>query len=680
MEMFAGTAMHEDIKHCLQLVFLNKSDIATPSKIQRSRRTVEHLFRHGVRRDADTDAAASAAVAAGLGADAASHGGGEVGQSQQDFLTGLGQLVHIQECCATSGDGLHEGFAWLAEHLPQWTRHRDQALQKFIAQNPHGASSFSPNAAATAAGISALNITADSISGLTRASRVSKQSQENQMESQLEEWLQRVDEPDDVFLHQLRACTLDAWDHYTHLRIAFVLLRRHDRRVGMQRIFSYIKHFIAHSPRTQPRGGGPSGEGTTTSGRGTTFHETMTYFWTHMVHYAMQSMPPTILPPMEPLLSAPLPTAPPAPESGKDNTSSALASHSAPASVPSEERTTTAGAMVVGDLVLEPEGVYPDMRKDFKTFLVANPRLSNGGLFLEYYSKQCMLLDPEARAQVKLPDIKPLPSLLVDIDALRRQKKVQQGAAGGSISVGTHVADTQFWQMCGCDQLLLTPVGAGVGVGGGDIGGGSESRWERLRQLGGWGHESKLRLIFLLLLCFGRAGSAADLVLQQLAVLEGAAGVHYSINYFWMQMVTYHIALAIKHFEGSGGGGVIGSSSPGKRFAAFNDPTYTVPSALHDQQACKQQQQQASLTAAEVSLQSAPPSAAPSPIPAANTLPAFFAHCDVAFSEFLSLPCSAPLRDALLYDSYYSRAVLDSEAAKQGLSLPDVKPFPSIVL
>lgn len=34
---------------------------------------------------------------------------------------------------------------------------------------------------------------------------------------------------------------------------------------------------------------------------------------------------------------------------------------------------------------------------DWKVFLLLNPQLCNGGLFLHYYSKQRMLLDPDVR-------------------------------------------------------------------------------------------------------------------------------------------------------------------------------------------------------------------------------------------------------------------------------------------
>ncbi len=48
----------------------------------------------------------------------------------------------------------------------------------------------------------------------------------------------------------------------------------------MERIFSGIRSFIEHSPRTR-RG----------SGNGTTFHATLTYTWAHLVHFALASNP-----------------------------------------------------------------------------------------------------------------------------------------------------------------------------------------------------------------------------------------------------------------------------------------------------------------------------------------------------------------------------------------------------
>jgi len=122
----------------------------------------------------------------------------------------------------------------------------------------------------------------------------------------LEEWLEREDAPDDDFLDAFARYDLESWDHYTHLRVAWLFLRKHGRREGIRHIFDGIKLFIANSTRTQ-------------RSRGTTFHETMTYFWVHMVHFARES------------------------------------------------------------------ATIPAAKIDFKSFLLLNPQLSNGGLFLTYY-------------------------------------------------------------------------------------------------------------------------------------------------------------------------------------------------------------------------------------------------------------------------------------------------------
>lgn len=89
----------------------------------------------------------------------------------------------------------------------------------------------------------------------------------------------------------------------------FIMLLRY-----LQQIFDGIRNFIAHSEIS----------------RKTTFHETLTYFWVHMVDYAIAA-------------------------------------------------------------TKNPSG-------DFKGFLLMNPQLSNGGLYLEYYSKSLMMETPKVLA------------------------------------------------------------------------------------------------------------------------------------------------------------------------------------------------------------------------------------------------------------------------------------------
>ncbi|XP_037038799.1 uncharacterized protein LOC119076212 [Bradysia coprophila] len=56
----------------------------------------------------------------------------------------------------------------------------------------------------------------------------------------------------------------------------------------------------------------------------------------------------------------------------------------------------------------------------FETFISVNQHLMNGGLFLEYYTKDTLLNNPIARQEMVLPDVKPLPSVIL------RAKVVEQ--------------------------------------------------------------------------------------------------------------------------------------------------------------------------------------------------------------------------------------------------------------
>jgi hypothetical protein len=141
----------------------------------------------------------------------------------------------------------------------------------------------------------------------------------------------------------------------------------------MSEIFRRIKAFIDNSPVTH-------------RSKGTTFHETMTYFWAHMVHFCMSQS-----------------SAQGGGTVGGDVGDNAEAG----APTPSESESESATSAQPGAALLSA----------FKLFLLKNPVLSNGGLFLHYYTKQRMLMDAESRSAVLLPDKRPLPSLLIDLQA-----------------------------------------------------------------------------------------------------------------------------------------------------------------------------------------------------------------------------------------------------------------------
>lgn len=315
-------------------------------------------------------------------------------------LQGLrGRSWHIQAACATTGDGLYEGLDWLYDRLRSG---RDQG----------GGSGGGGGGGGGGEGPAAQ----------PRAKPETEEEREKRhREELLVEWLEREDNDDEEFLGQLADYTLDAWDHRTHLRIAWLLLGRHGRKDGLPKIFDSIRSFIANSKRTQ-------------RSRGTTFHETMTYFWVHMVHYAME-------------------------------------------------------------VTANPTG-------DFKGFLFMNPQLSNGGLFLHYYSKELMLHSPAARMEVALPDKRPLPSLISGVEPGRPVRPLEERLAPG------RPLD---------DAAFLESFRAG--------------------RLPSWGHEAKLRALWCLLREHGRQRGGTERVLEALRQAEGS-GHHVTAGYFWLQMVT----------------------------------------------------------------------------------------------------------------------------------------------
>ncbi|PNH09923.1 ADP-ribosylation factor [Tetrabaena socialis] len=293
------------------------------------------------------------------------------------------------------------------------------------------------------------------------------------VETVLERWLLVEDEPDDEFLQKLEDYSLETWDHRTHLRLAWLYLTRHGRREGMARIHASIAAFIANSPVTKRK-------------TGTTYHATMTHFFGHMVHFAIVSMK---LPP-----GASGPDAAPAP----------LSSHP----LPSVARTRWAGAT-----------------SDFRTFLVLTPTLSNGALYLHYYTKKLMLMTPESRSAVVLPDKRPLPSILSDLTA-------------------RPAADKQ-----GCPQAPKLTDAAFL---------------ERFQAgtLDRWNHECLLRAIYC---CLGHGRRrGVSMALDGLRSLQ-KDGFHLTLSYFWIQMLTQLLASDFNRvlFGEPAAGVTMGSASSG---------------------------------------------------------------------------------------------------------------------
>ncbi|KAK0194876.1 ADP-ribosylation factor [Armillaria mellea] len=100
-----------------------------------------------------------------------------------------------------------------------------------------------------------------------------------ELDKKLSAWLARTetDPPPDEFITQFLSANLSTWDHYTHIRIAYVILTTYGRQKGKDMILDGIKNIIARSPIA--------------SGR--TYHVTMSYFWIQLVHLGIRNMPPS---------------------------------------------------------------------------------------------------------------------------------------------------------------------------------------------------------------------------------------------------------------------------------------------------------------------------------------------------------------------------------------------------
>ncbi|KAK0612191.1 P-loop containing nucleoside triphosphate hydrolase protein [Immersiella caudata] len=171
------------------------------------------------------------------------------------------------------------------------------------------------------------------------------------LSAKLESWLSKAEEDPvtaEHLLNQFEALDLPSWDHYTHLRLAYILLLKYGRRVGKDKIFDGFKDYIDKSGKVH----------------GKSFHMTMTYFWVQMVHLGVAGM------------------------------QGLLESHTLQAADANEE-----------------EDPNPSPLDDFAHFLAVNSYLVDGQLWADYYSKE-VLMSPEAKQGVQFPDIKKLPDVL----------------------------------------------------------------------------------------------------------------------------------------------------------------------------------------------------------------------------------------------------------------------------
>ncbi|KAF9526856.1 ADP-ribosylation factor family-domain-containing protein [Crepidotus variabilis] len=212
--------------------------------------------------------------------------------------------------------------------------------------------------------VSALN--ADTVSTKDAAKSVQVDLRSPLMlEKRLNEWLARAESdcsPEDL-LGRFYSFNLESWDHYMHIRLAYVLLMKHGRREGKEKIFTGFKNYIEKSSQVH----------------GKSFHLTMTYFWIQIIHFGITNM--GISSGVSHTLQADVS------ELGDDpNSDPNIAQSASP--LPNEN--------------------------DFIKFLLVNPFIVDGHIWSDYYSKE-VLMDRKAKEEMVLPDIKALPNVVMRV-------------------------------------------------------------------------------------------------------------------------------------------------------------------------------------------------------------------------------------------------------------------------
>ena len=250
---------------------------------------------------------------------------------------------------------------------------------------------------------------------------------------------------------------------------------------------------------------------------------------------------------------------------------------------------------------------------------------------MHYYSKQRMLLDPEARVSVLLPDINPLPSIIPTGELEGSEESVDL-----RLKPRTPLTDEEFLQALGLkarEELEEVDEAAKANILSERKGDQNNLKGSHNQlNLFGWGHDVKIRLIFLMLRDDLREGRRrnVDRILTALKSIE-KEHFHMTITYFWIQMVTIAMASLNK------GKGETGSSS--------SSSIWTYIGLASDQKS--------SSNAMNIE--------------------------NMDFDIFYRHPDVQKLRNSLLYEKYYGRTLIESESASLELVLPNLKQFPDVI-
>lgn len=208
----------------------------------------------------------------------------------------------IVETVATTGEGCAECMRWMEDvvsgRFQQSTRPAEESTEEAATAAVDAPSSILANEKAPAASVSEELTHKDDhkAPAVTINSQGSEydEHQERLRKQRWTDWLDREDNDDAMFLQQTVTYELDVWDHYTHVRLGFLLLRQHGNfETGLEAVKHTIEDYIANSSRTN----------------GKSYHCTMTTFWiSHIAHWmshlATTSSAPSSTPALESSASA----------------------------------------------------------------------------------------------------------------------------------------------------------------------------------------------------------------------------------------------------------------------------------------------------------------------------------------------------------------------------------------
>jgi hypothetical protein len=152
------------------------------------------------------------------------------------------------------------------------------------------------------------------------------------------------------------------------------------------------------------------------------------------------------------------------------------------------------------------------------------------------------------------------------------------------------------------------------------------------QRLPGWGHDAKLRVVYLLLCRHGRSSASVDHILSQLARVE-KSNAHLTLNYFWIQMVTYHIHFEIKASGSRGGTG----GDRAAVFDGFNNADYVKPPVPVE----KSEGEEGGVSGVETDLKA---------LSVTEDMGGGLSPSNMPFGAFYQLPHCQPLKNQLLYE------------------------------